>query len=180
MAKGTAATVRAEAQGTATAANKPEGQKFPPRPRFELWKPKKDGNGAGATFEVASNNSAIFLKMMPETGQETGPKFDNSKAITVKLGRNDVGELLSVLVGLVEGLGKKNDKGFYSGLYHQNDAGNSTIGLSRSDYGYILTVSVKRGEIDARYHVGVTLGESCLLKVFLERYSSMFFESNQE
>lgn len=178
MAKGTAATVRAEAQGTAT--TQPEGPKFQNHPRFELWKPKKDGNGAGAVFEVAPHKSCIFLKMMPESGQENGPKFDNSRSIGVKLGRNDVGELLSVLVGLVEGLGKKNDKGFYSGLYHQHDAGNSTIGLSRSEYGYILTVSVKRGEIDARYHVGVTLGESCLLKVFLERYSSMFFESNQE
>jgi hypothetical protein len=172
MAK-SAVAARSEVTGTGTGTTQPRVNK----PRFDLWKPNKEAKGAGAIFQVAQDNTCFFLTMMPETGQEQGPKFDNSKSITVKLGRNDVGELLTVLTGKVEGLGKKNDKGYWSGLYHQSSNGNSAISLSKGTYGYILSVSVKRDEIEARYNVGITLGEAELLRVYFEMYSRMFYEA---
>jgi hypothetical protein len=165
-------------QSTNTVVSAPTKQ-FVATPRFEVWKPKKDGTGHGAVFEVSQKNDCFFLKMMPQTGLEH-PVFDSKRSVSVKLGANDVGEILGVLVGISEGLGKKNEKGFWGGLYHKSATGSSTITLSRGDYGFILGISVKRENVDASYRVGLTTGEVCLLKVYLEKYLPMFFNSNNQ
>lgn len=152
-----------------------EQQQFPPKEEFQLWKPKKDGKGAAAIFSYSPDKNAIFVTMMPQkAGDDNSRSFDNEARINVKLGLNDVGEILRVLTGKAEGLGTKKDK-YWSGLYHQNANGNSSINLSRGDYGLIFRISVSRGDDNKAYNVGVTEGEANILEMFLRTYAPRMF-----
>lgn len=154
--------------------------KFAPQPRVAFWKPNRDKKGAMASIEFSSGKQCFFLKMMPESGQES-PKFDTNKAINAKLGLNDIGEILAVLVGKKEGLGRKDDKGYWTGLYHDGGEGrSSSIGLSRGENGLFLSLSNKREGNVTRYNIGITAGESEIMRVFFENYvTTMFLEQQQ-
>lgn len=165
-------------KSTPKATSAPTSPKqFDPRPTFALWKPRK-GEGAAAIFEFSSDKGCFFLRMMPESKGGTS-KFNHDASITAKLGLNDIGEFLSVLVGRSEGLGKKDDKGYWTGLFHKNPAGTSAIKFNKgTNYGYFLALSTDRGGEKANYSIGVTNGECELLRVFLEHGVKNMFLSN--
>lgn len=153
---------------------------FVQEPRLDFWKPRTNKEGAAAIFEAAPSKQAIFLKMLPQNKNGDGPEFDSKSALNVKLGRTDVGELLSVVYGMVDGLGKKNDKGYYSGIYHERDKeNNSVIKLARGDHGFFLSLSVMRSGQRSELSIGITLGEIALLRNFLEKHVEMFYINPQ-
>lgn len=137
---------------------------------YNLWKPYQ-GKGAAALFSASENNGvvSVFLKMMPENPDKP-ESFDNESAITVKLGLNDLGELLAVIRGVKAGAGKlKDDK--WSGIYHQTDKSQSSILFERTETGFRLGVyrKDKNAKEGRRLGVGVTESESMILNRFIEQ-----------
>jgi hypothetical protein len=157
-------------------------------PRFELtlWKPNREGKGAAAILQFSpareGKDPSFWLTMMPETGNESGPKFDKTKSLSAKLGLNDIGEILAVCSGRTQGLGKKNEKGYWTGLFHKSGETNSTVitlnkGNTDGD-NFFLAVSAERdGQKLPRYNVSVTPGEMELVRRFIETYISDLFVS---
>ena len=172
----TAVAPKPSTSAPVSAPARSEGQKtYAPQPRFALWKPNREKKGNAAIIEYSIEKGCFFLRMLPESGQES-PKFDNSKAITAKLGISDVGEIIAVLTGRREALGHKDEKtGYWSGLYHENANGSSSINLSPGTAGMILGLSVKKDGPPTRYSVGVTPGEQEVLRVFFEKYLGEMF-----
>jgi hypothetical protein len=155
-------------------------------PRFELsfWKPNREGNGAAAFLQFSpareGREASFWLTMMPESGSDTGPKFDKSKSLSAKLGLTDVGEILAVCTGRSPGLGKKNDKGYWSGLFHKSGETNSTvITLNQGSAGdnLFFGISTDREGNKNRLFVSITAGEREQIRVFLEHYLPDLFVS---
>ncbi len=154
----------------APAANsgKPAGRTFEKRPKVALWKPNKEGKGNAAIFEYSGEKASVFVTMMPQVPGEQR-RFDQAKKVNLKLGPSDIGEILAVLNGRIEGIGRKNDAGFWSGLHHESPSGVTKISLSKGDYGLVFRVASERGEVKTANSVGISTGEAEQLKVFLSQ-----------
>lgn len=134
--------------------------------QLAFWRPNQKNTGSVAFLE--SNIRGVFLSFMPQ-GNVNGKKFDKSKKINAALGIEDIGEMLAVINGRTEGLGKKTDKGF-SGLIHKIQGSNnsSIIGFSPSENGYYLSLSaVRDGGSPQRLSVSLGAGNMETLGVFL-------------
>jgi hypothetical protein len=156
------------------------------RYRLNFWKPNKGGNGAAALFEFNADrgggNNGVFFTMIPQSG-ESLRSFDSSRRLRpMKLGLNDIGEILTVLLGIQEGLGKLDaESGRYSGLFHNTPGGgNSVFSLSYNPdrNSYWIGSSIQGGEGEGRYMVGMTLGEAQQLRVFLESALRVLMEDS--
>ena len=183
--------IMANATATKPAANTNSNQSQPqnggqtnyaPKHSVSFWKPKKSNDGAAAIFEFSAargdRDACFFVRMMPQNGTGNGAKFLSDKAINVKLGLNDVGEMLSVLSGRTAGLGQKNDKGYWSGLYHDSPNGNSVITLNRGNTEspvMFFGLSVKRESSEGRFNISLTPGEQEILRAFLTHYLPQLF-----
>lgn len=135
--------------------------------RLSFWRPNSNGTGAAGFLEF--NGKDVWLSFMPQGGTD-GKKFDKNKKINAKLGITDIGEMLAVINGRKEGLGQKNDKGYFSGLIHKiRDSKNSSIiGLSPTGSTYYLTLSaVRDGKENQRLSVGLSGGDMEVLGAFL-------------
>lgn len=163
---------------TATANTQQTGQ-FEARQEVNLWKPNSEKRGAAALISFSNKHNCFWLKMMPQSGENS---FDNTKAINIKLGVTDIGSLLVVLTGRSEGIGRKNEKGYWSGIFHENSKGSSTVDLSVGQYGLSLSASQKTGDEQAvRYRVGVTPSEAmCLEVLFKAKLPEMLFSRERE
>ena len=134
---------------------------------LNFWRPANSGKGAACFLEF--NEGTLWMSFMPQGGAD-GKKFDKSKKINAKLSTQDIGEFLAVINGRREGLGTKNEKGYFSGLVHKiRDSKNSSIiGLSPSDTGYFLSLSaVREGQENQRLSVGLSGADMEVLGVFL-------------
>lgn len=151
------------------------------RKKLGLWHPRNDGKGAAAIIEV-NEKGQFWLTFLPQGGAE-GKKFNTDKKLTAKLGLNDLGEFLTILRGKKDGIGDKNDKGFFSGILHKikGSEDSTIIGLSqyidanKVNRGYTLSLSAKRkGEV-SRLSMGLTLAEGELLEqIIIQNISGLF------
>lgn len=132
-----------------------------------FWKPYK-GTGAAMTIECSWKESGplCFLSVMPESGER---KFDSKKKITTKLGLSDLGEILTVLRNIKQGVGPQ-DGDRYKGLYHQSTNANTVINFTTKDKGdgYYLNVSTKKDNNQNKLGLSLTLGEGEVLRIFIE------------
>lgn len=145
--------------------------------QLAFWRPAKSGKGAGAIFSLNENGQA-WLRIMPQAGEKA---FNNEAALNVKIGQNDIGQMLMVANYREEGIGNKGDSGFWSGLMHKFGETTTAITLNtnKDGTGYYLGVSRKQGDGEpTRMGVGLSRGDVELLRVFLERaaWASMFDE----
>lgn len=138
---------------------------------FNIWREAKTGSGSMASFEWSNDKRCFFLTMAPQGG-DGGRKFNFDAKLVANLGIADVGEILLVLKGRKEGCGRKNEAGFWSGLFHENDSGSKVIDFSYSEkYGFSLGVSSKKnGSSDPAQKIRINLNpsEAMILETFLE------------
>jgi hypothetical protein len=100
---------------------------------------------------------------MAENGNAT---FDWKGGITVKLGENDLGELISVLER------RKSEVGYQGkGLFHQTAKGNKVVNFALyEDKGYSLKVSAQDNEKNrSEVKQVMSFAEASLLLVLLKR-----------
>jgi hypothetical protein len=140
---------------------------------FNLYKPKKNGDGAASQWDLGSNRQNIFLVIAEQKRDSEKPSFDWDNKITMKLGPNDIGEILAVLANLQESVGPKDSDGKGKGLYHQTDKGNTILQLAKmkDGKGYAIRISQKlKNKKEARIlqHF-ITVAEGCVLETLLRR-----------
>lgn len=143
---------------------------------FRIYRPNKTQDGVAAAIQLSYKTKLqydkwqLFLVIAPQTGldEKNNAQFawnDPAKAITVRLGDNDVAEMLAVLVGRKKVAGGKN-------LFHQTPGGgNKAIVFSRKDNGdgYYIRVSAQDAD---RKNIGplsivFSEGEGVVLSILL-------------
>lgn len=137
-------------------------------PAFKIYRANKNDPSRGVAVSVEYNKKNMVLWVAaPQSGEKNGnPTFawnNKETAITMKMGAVDIGEILACLNG---------DKAFVGatekGLYHQNPLGNAGFSMKRQNDGYVVRISMKRGDKLVAYNHRITLGEAALMRVFLE------------
>jgi hypothetical protein len=142
---------------------------------FRCYKPKNDGNGAATAWQLSfkkDNKFNPWMFFLVAAKQEGTDDKGNAKfnwkegALTVKLGDNDLGEIISVLEGRKDSLGTKGS------LFHQTPSGgNKVIKMEANEYGFNIAVSAQdenKNRLGPIYH-SLTHGEASLLLILLKK-----------
>lgn len=158
-------------------------------PSFSVHRANKDKNGAASRFQLAKrdNKYMLFLDVAKQNGEldqngnatfawrrwdKDNKQWENEdKAVVVKLGQADIGEMLAVISG------RKDAVASGKGLYHENEKGNSSIDFKT--YGkaneapttFLLTVTSKKQDAKEALRISHSLsfGEAEVLRVFLQQ-----------
>lgn len=138
-----------------------------------FWRAKADNTGTACIVEYTEGSGAVWLNFASQTGEKT---FDWTREgkLTAKLNATELGFIVAVCRGSIEGLGKKTDKGF-SGLVHKTNDGQDTaiISLSPAASGdpttRFLGLSTDRGGNKRRMSVALTTGDLENLRILCER-----------
>lgn len=140
---------------------------------FMLYKAQNNGNGSASQWNLGSEKDCVFLEMSNQTGKDDkgNARFDWDNKIRFKLGDADIGEIISVLVGVKDGVGPfDKDKEKYKGLFHSNPNGNSILYLGKDRNGILrICLSVKKDGNQIRVQHAITIGEACILNTLLRR-----------
>ena len=156
---------------------------------FRIYKPTKAQNGAASKFQVSVKKIKekyeevmLFWEMAEQTGIDennnasfdwTKPEKDIHRSITMKLGSNDVGELLCVLSGKKEFVGRKKEEG----LFHQNQSGNTILKFAKMDRGgYYAALSAKRSGVLMSIKHSLTDSEGTILEQLLKDFVSSLYK----
>lgn len=137
-------------------------------PQFKIYRANKNDPSKGVAVSVEYNRkNMVFWVAAPQSGEKNGnPTFgwkDKERAITMKMGGVDLGEILACLSGMKHFVGATE-----KGLYHQNPLGNAGFSMRREGDFFVVRISMKRGGNLVAYNHKITLGEAALLKIFLE------------
>jgi len=140
---------------------------------FKLYKARGTGDGAASQWNLGSEKDCVFLEMTNQTGKDANgnASFDWGNKIRFKLGISDIGEVLSVLVGLQKGVGPfDSERGKHKGLFHSNKSGNAVLYLGKDEAGrFGIRLSVKRDNNATVVQHSMTKGEACVLSTLLRR-----------
>ena len=147
---------------------------------FVMYKATRDGNGAASQWDLAKEKQAVFLEMTNQIGKDDkgNARFDWDNKISFKLGQTDIGEILSVLVGMQDGVGQLDrDKNKHKGLFHSNQGGNSILYFAKDERGTLrMYLSVKKGENKTVAQHAISKGEMCILSTLLRRAIEVMYE----
>jgi hypothetical protein len=148
---------------------------------FVLYKAKNSGDGAASQWNLGSDKDCVFLEMSNQKGKDKNgnASFDWENKICFKLGESDIGEILSVLTGLQQGVGAfDTEKKKHKGLFHQNQKGNAVLYFGKDKYGkFGIYLSVKRGEDRTIIKHTISNGEACVLGVLLRRALEVMYKT---
>ncbi len=139
---------------------------------FILYKARGDGSGAVSQWSLGSKGDCVFLEMTNQNGKDdNNAKFDWENKIRFKLGESDIGELLSVLIGIQNGVGPFDEtKKKHKGLFHSNKSGNAILYFGNDDNGRLgIRLSVKKDGQQSRVQHSITAGEACVLSTLLRQ-----------
>lgn len=132
---------------------------------FTLYKPTKKETGGAVKFNLHKTGKFSFMKAAPQIGPMGGEKvfgWEDEQSINVKMGLNDCGALLAVIVGL------KNE----AKLFHKTDTDNKGITFThvpeRGGYSLKITHQIEGNADVHSVFIGVSYEESMILKVYLE------------
>lgn len=144
---------------------------------FRIYRPNKNGNGFASEWQLSfkENNKydkyQLFLTVAKQTGTDdnNNASFDwKESSITVKLGDNDVGDLLAVLSGYQDSVGYKGS------IYHETPGGGNkslTFNHNKEKGGFYLKVTSqdKDKNVLGPYAHSLSDGEGLILKTLLEK-----------
>ncbi len=138
------------------------------------------GKGAAARFEYrkTQRGPAIFLSMAKEIGEK---KFDWDNKVIFSVGQGDMAAIMMVLQNRKDGCGKQKD-GSWSGLYHENDKGNSILRFEKNTEreGFRMNLSVKANNTANQVGLSLSFEEGILLEMFFQRFGVNFFDREWE
>ncbi len=130
---------------------------------FKLYKPRKKGGGSASKWELKAEKKAVFLELAQQIGEMGSDKvFDWEHKLCMKLGMNDLGELIATLEN------RQTSINGGKGLFHQAEGSNSSLNMSKNDKGsgWFLSVGVKKDTLVKISH-SITLSEGALLLTLL-------------
>lgn len=138
-----------------------------------FWRAKTDNTGTACIVEYTEGSGAAWLNFAPQNGEKSFDWSRESK-MAAKLSATELGLIVAVCNGRIEGLGKKTDKGF-TGLVHKTNDGQDTaiISLSPASTGdpttRFLGLSTDRGGNKRRMSVALGTGDLENLRILCER-----------
>ena len=147
---------------------------------FIMYKAQNSGNGSASQWSLGSEKDCVFLEMASQTEKDDkgNARFDWGNKIRFKLGDADIGEIISVLVGVKDGVGpfdEKNKK--YKGLFHSNPSGNAILYFGKDRNGTLrICLSVQKNGDQTRVQHAITIGEACFLNILLRRAIELMYD----
>lgn len=147
---------------------------------YRIYRANKDKKGSASAWQLSFKNQDKFnpyvcflnvAKQLPEDDANGNAKFDWDNSITVKLGDNDIGEIISVFER------RKTSVGMKGALYHQSpNGGNKIVNLEASEHGYSMSVSSQDKDKNTnRVNQTIGHGEAAFLLVLLKRYVEIIY-----
>lgn len=146
---------------------------------YRIYRPNKAGNGSAIAFQLSYKereykgkkypNWMVFMVACSQTGIDGNgnASFDWKNAINVKMGENDLGEVMSVLERRKSSVGSKGS------LFHETPGGgNKIIGfeVNKERGGYNLSVSSKNKNGDLQKNrITLSDSEASILLVLLKK-----------
>jgi hypothetical protein len=159
---------------------------------YRIYKPNSKNSGAATKFqcrvkEVGKGDKKypelfLFVEMAQQTGtdENDNAKFDwagkenpNPKSVTMKLGLPDVGEILLVLMGRKKFVGPEPKEGqkIESGLFHQNNDGNTSMRLKWDNGKLYLNLSAQdKAKNLVKVSHSITMAEAVVLEHLLQHF----------
>lgn len=142
--------------------------------QLRFYRPNQNNNGAALAWQLSYKKDEEFDKyqaflvganQIPGAADSENSAFDWKAGITVKLGENDLGEILSVLEGRKDSVGTKGS------LYHKTPGGGSkVVGFEAVERGYQITISAQDVEKNLKkVYMTISHAEGSLLCVLLKR-----------
>src|SRR6185312_2669746 len=154
---------------------------------YRIFRANNSGNGSAASFQFVPDKQSLFLTFAKQgendsNGNATFTWKDKESCIVMKLGENDIGELLACLSGM-KGYAGGLKNGNPTGLYHQNANGNVCLQFKYLDGNdkfpegkYEMSVSQKVGDAPLKKAIiYVSFGEAIRLKGLLETVKSKIY-----
>lgn len=140
---------------------------------FRIYRPNKTNNGVASKWQLSFKKEnkyepwMLFLSITNQTGVDANGNatFNWDGAITVKLGENDVGEIIATLDGFQPQVGQKGS------LFHQTpNGGNKIVSLQANDNGLFLRVSAQTADKKAvgPFAHNISRGEAAILSTLLK------------
>ena len=149
---------------------------------YMLYKANNSGSGSASQWNLGSEKDCVFLEMTNQKGKDEkgNASFDWNNKIRFKLGESDIGEIISVLSGIKNGVGPfDKDKQKHKGLFHSNPSGNAILYFGTDQEGVLrIYLSVKRDGETKRVQHAITTGESCVLNTMLRRALEVMYAWN--
>ncbi|KKN98923.1 hypothetical protein LCGC14_0141680 [marine sediment metagenome] len=149
---------------------------------FILYKAKNDGNGAASQWSLGSKKDCVFLEMANQKGKDKdgNANFDWPNKISFKLGESDLGELLTVLMGIKDGVGPIDQESKkHKGLFHSNPKGNAVLYFGYDKNRMLrIHLSVKRDDQKTVVRHAISEGEACILRTLLCRAIEVMYGWN--
>ena len=140
---------------------------------LRFYRPNKDKKGTASSVELRKKEDEWFLFWVGthQTGEDANgnASFDwknKENSVTIKLGENDVGELLAALNGAKGHVGQKAEQG----LYHKNLKGSSSLQFAKVENGYKVRLASKVGEKLTQVTQVLSLSDAEQLKVLFTLY----------
>jgi hypothetical protein len=143
------------------------------RQEFRIYRANKKNTGTATKWQLSFkkdkkyDNWEMFLVGANQTGmtEDGNATFDWEKPIIVKLGINDLGEMIAVLERRKDYVGQEGT------LFHQTPGGgNKVVGFGLVDQGYGLKISAQdkdKNKSEVRQVIG--FGEAAVLLILLKR-----------
>lgn len=142
---------------------------MPRRDFVGIYKANKNKSGAVLQVKLANKRDCMFFELAKQVNEmDSSEPYDwkNTK-ITIKLGENDIGSLLSLFNGTLPLSSEPRKEDLM--LYHQNSKGNKVIKFKKQVRGYYMQVSMKEGDRQDRIQLPISWADAELIKVALTR-----------
>lgn len=142
--------------------------------QYRIYRMNKSNSGCAIALQLSYKKDNEYDKyqmfliganQLKENNSNGDATFDWKNPITVKLGENDLGEILAVLEGRKDAVGYKN------GLYHETPGGGSKIiNFQAVENGYSLNISAQDKEKNLKkVFLTLTHGEASIMAVLIKR-----------
>lgn len=146
---------------------------------YRIYRPNRNGDGSALAFQLSYKekeyngkkypNWMVFMVAAKQTGTDNNgnSSFAWKEAINVKLGENDLGEIMAVLEKRKASVGTKGS------LFHETPGGgNKVIGFEKNTErgGYNLSVSSKGKDGNVqKSRISISDSEASILLTLLKR-----------
>ncbi len=148
---------------------------------LRIYRPNKNNNGFCAEFQLAYKENEKFDKYMafltmakqvPSDNENAAFDWNKEGVLTVKLGENDLGEMLAFFNRDQDALGYNK-----KGLYHESEKGNKVISLNGHDNGVYLKISYQSKDktVSDSRSISLSYSDCNIIKVLLENAISKIY-----
>lgn len=142
---------------------------------YKIFKPKKTSDGAASQWELScrNDNRTMFVEFANQKKTVDNDRtFDWTNKITMKLAISDIGDILSVLTGMQDGIGPKDGDGRRKGIYHETPKGNTILQLGKKSGAEVSFIRISqrlKGKDPQVATHSITNGEAAVLATLLRR-----------